>query len=67
MVNERLAIGKLLMYIYDYLIEGQKILGWSSEIYWVTTISIVLVLGGGVGFYVFGKNILKWINKRKKN
>jgi hypothetical protein len=52
--------------VYDYLIEGQKILGWSSEIYWVTTISIVLVIGGGVGFYVFGKNILKWIKKRKK-
>ena len=52
--------------VYDYLIEGQKILGWSSEIYWVTTISIVLVLGGGVGFYVFGKNILKLIKKRKK-
>lgn len=51
--------------VYDYLIEGQKILGWSSEIYWVTTISIVLVLGAGVGFYVFGKNILKWIKKRK--
>ena len=47
--------------VYDYLIEGQKILGWSSEIYWITTISIVLVLVAGVGFYVFGKNILKRI------
>jgi hypothetical protein len=52
--------------VYEYLIEGQKMLGWSSGIYWVTTISIVLVLSGGVGFYVFGKNILKWIKKRKK-
>ena len=51
--------------VYDYLIEGQKMLGWSAEIYWITTISIVLVLGAGVGFYVFGKNILKWIKKRK--
>ncbi len=51
--------------VYDYLIEGQKMLGWSAEIYWATTISIVLVLGGGVGFYVFGRNILKWIKKRK--
>ena len=52
--------------VYDYLIEGQKMLGWSAEIYWITTISIVLVLGAGVGFYVFGKNILKWIKKRKQ-
>lgn len=52
--------------VYDYLLEGQKMLGWSTEIYWITTISIVLVLGAGVGFYVFGKTILKWINKRKK-
>ena len=52
--------------VYDYLIEGQKMLGWSTEIYWITTISIVLVLGAGIGFYVFGKNILKWIKKRKK-
>ena len=51
--------------VYDYLIEGQKILGWSTEIYWITTISIVLVLVVGVGFYVFGKTILKWIKKRK--
>ena len=52
--------------VYDYLIEGQKMLGWSAEIYWITTISIVLVLCGGVGFYVFGRNIIKWFNKRKK-
>ena len=51
--------------VYDYLIEGQKMLGWSTEIYWITTISIVLVLGAGVGFYVFGKTILKWIKKSK--
>jgi hypothetical protein len=52
--------------VYDYLIEGQKMLGWSSEIYWLTTISIVIILGAGVGYYVFRKNILKWIKKRKK-
>ncbi len=52
--------------VYDYLIEGQKMLGWSTEIYWITTISIVLVLGAGVGFYVFGKTILKWIKQSKK-
>ena len=52
--------------VYDYLIEGQKMLGWSTEIYWITTISIVLVLVAGVGFYVFGKTILKWIKKRDK-
>lgn len=51
--------------VYEYLIEGQKMLGWSTEIYWITTISIVLVLGAGIGFYVFGKTILKWIKKRK--
>jgi hypothetical protein len=53
--------------VYDYLIEGQKMLGWSSQIYWVTTVSIVLVLGAGVGFYVFGKTILKWIKKERSN
>ena len=51
--------------VYDYLIEGQKMLGWSTQIYWITTISIVLVLGAGIGFYVFGKNILKWLKKRE--
>ncbi len=52
--------------VYDYLLEGQKMLGWSTEIYWITTISIVLVLGAGVGFYVFGKTILKWIKNNSK-
>lgn len=52
--------------VYDYLLVGQKYLGWDVALYWSVTISIVLVLGGGVGFYVFGKNILKWIKKRKK-
>ena len=52
--------------VYDYLLEGQKMLGWSTQIYWITTISIVLVLGAGVGFYVFGRNILKWIKKNSK-
>ena len=52
--------------VYDYLLEGQKMLGWSTQIYWITTISIVLVLAAGVGFYVFGKTILKWIKKKSK-
>jgi hypothetical protein len=51
--------------VYDYLLIGQKYLGWDVALYWSVTISIVLVIGGGVGFYVFGKNILKWIKKRK--
>ena len=51
--------------VYDYLIIGQKILGWNVAFYWSVTISIVLLLLGGVAFYVFGKNILKWIKKRK--
>jgi hypothetical protein len=52
--------------VYDYLIVGQKILGWNVAFYWTVTISIVLLLLGGVAFYVFGKNILKLIKKRKK-
>jgi hypothetical protein len=52
--------------VYDYLIVGQKILGWNVAFYWTFTISIVLLLLGGVAFYVFGKNILKWFKKRKK-
>jgi hypothetical protein len=51
--------------VYDYLIIGQKILGWNVAVYWTITISIVLLLLGGVAFYVFGKNILKWVKKRK--
>ena len=51
--------------VYDYLVEGQKWLGWSVEIYWMTAISIVFVILGGIGFYVFGKSILKWFKKRK--
>ena len=51
--------------VYDYLIIGQKSLGWNVAFYWTVTISIVLLLLGGVAFYVFGKNILKWVKKRK--
>lgn len=51
--------------VYDYLVEGQKWMGWSFEIYWMTAISIVFVIAGGIGFYVFGKSILKWFKKRK--
>jgi hypothetical protein len=52
--------------VYDYLIIGQKILGWNVAFYWTATISIVLLILAGVAFYVFGKNILKWFKKRKK-
>ena len=52
--------------VYDYLIIGQKILGWNVAFYWTVTISIVLLLIAGIAFYVFGRNILKWIKKRKK-
>ena len=51
--------------IYDYLLEGQKWLGWSTEVYWITTLSIVIALAAGIGFYVFGKSILKWFKKIK--
>ena len=52
--------------VYDYLLVGQKYLGWDVALYWTVAILIVLILGGGVGFYVFGKNILTWIKKREK-
>ncbi len=52
--------------VYDYLIIGQKILGWNVAFYWIATISIVMLLVAGIAFYVFGKTILKWIKKRKK-
>ena len=51
--------------VYDYLLIGQKWLGWQAEIYWVVTITAALVVGGGVGFYVFGKTVTKWFKKRK--
>lgn len=51
--------------VYDYLLIGQKWLGWQAEIYWIVTITAALVIGGGVGFYVFGKTVTKWFKKRK--
>jgi hypothetical protein len=51
--------------VYDYLIIGQKILGWNVAFYWTVTISIVLLLLGGIAFYVFGQTITKWYKKRK--
>jgi hypothetical protein len=51
--------------VYDYLLIGQQWLGWQAEIYWVVTITAALVIGGGVGFYVFGKTVTKWFKKRK--
>jgi hypothetical protein len=52
--------------VYDYLIKGQKMLGWSTEIYWISIISIVFVVVTGIGIYLFGKSILKKINKKKR-
>jgi len=51
--------------VYDYLIIGQKLLGWNVAFYWTVTILILLLLLASVAFYVFGKNILKWFKKRK--
>lgn len=51
--------------IYDYIIEGQKLVNWSVEVYWITIFTVVFALGIAACFYVFGKNILKWINKLK--
>lgn len=51
--------------VYNYLLAAQKWLGWTSQIYWLVTFSIVLVIVSGIAFYVFGKNILKRIKKRK--
>jgi hypothetical protein len=51
--------------VYEYLLIGQKWLGWNAQIYWIVTITAALVIGGGVAFYVFGQTIIKWFKKRK--
>jgi hypothetical protein len=51
--------------VFDYLVIGQQWLGWNVALYWTITISIILLLIAGLTFYVFGKNILKWIKKRR--
>jgi hypothetical protein len=51
--------------VYDFLLTVQQWLGWSTEIYWTIAIMLTLVIGGGIGFYVFGNTILKWFKKRK--
>jgi hypothetical protein len=51
--------------VYEYLLIGQKWLGWNAQIYWIVTITAALVIGGGVAFYVFGKTVTKWFKKRK--
>jgi hypothetical protein len=51
--------------VYEYLLIGQKWLGWNAQIYWIVTITAALVIGAGVAFYVFGQTIIKWFKKRK--
>lgn len=51
--------------VYDYLLAGQQWLGWQAEIYWTATVTVGLLLGGGIAFYIFGKTLVKWIKKRK--
>lgn len=52
--------------IYDHLLKAQKILNWKNGIYWTTAISLIFVVVGGIIFYVFGKNILKWFQIKKE-
>ena len=52
--------------LYDYLLIGQEYLGWDVALYWTLAITLTIIIASSVAFYVFGKNILKWINKRKK-
>lgn len=52
--------------VYDYLLIGQKYLGWDVALYWTVAITLTLIIASGISFYVFGNKILKWINKRKK-
>ena len=51
--------------VFDYLLVGQKWLGWDVALYWTAAITLTLLLVVGVGFYVFGKKILKWVKKHK--
>lgn len=50
--------------VYDYLLIGQKYLGWEVALYWTVAIVLTVIIGSAVGFYVFGKKILKYINKK---
>lgn len=52
--------------VYDYLLIGQKYLGLDVALYWTLAITLTIIVASSVAFYVFGKNILKWIKKRKK-
>ena len=47
--------------IQGYIVITQKWLGLNDN----ESISIVVILVLGIGLYVFGKSILKWIKKRK--
>jgi cell division protein FtsI/penicillin-binding protein 2 len=45
---------------------AQEYLGWDVVLYWTLAIILTIIIASSVAFYVFGKNILKWISKRKK-
>jgi hypothetical protein len=51
--------------VYGYLLFGQKWLGWNFALYWTVAVTVALVISGGVGFYIFGNEIIKWFKKRK--
>jgi hypothetical protein len=51
--------------VYDYLLIGQKWLGWNSIFYWTASVSLALVIGLGIGFYIFGNTVIKWFKKKK--
>jgi hypothetical protein len=47
--------------IFEYLLVGQKWLGWNITLYWTVVFTLTFVLVVGVVFYVFGEKILKRI------
>ena len=51
--------------VFDYLVIGQQWLGWNVALYWTIAITLTLVVVTGIGFYIFGKTILKWFKNRK--
>ncbi len=51
--------------VYDYLLIGQKFLGWNVTLYWILAITLALLVLVSVGFYVFDNKILKWFNRKK--
>jgi len=51
--------------VYDYMLAGQKWLGWNSALYWTVALALALAIVLGIGFYVFGQKAIKWIKKVK--